>query len=192
MDDFTFGRTNGDASVPATSVKPNTALALLYALELHTLSGDHAQIARPFAGQPDRWWVAVDGEAQGIFTFKDALRLLLDGLPHVAVLHESKAEEDPAPWVGLNYQPWWSHRGTAIAWTAGFWTVCALLGWAFVCLISPFRFQKAAEILYWLSVAAVAIKLCAAEQVAAIRSQFTRLLRRSSPPAPIFAEREQA
>lgn len=172
-------------------------IGLLYAFELELLTRDYRKIATPYAGQSDAWWVAIDGEASEPVTFRNALRVLMDGTQEITILHESHGEDEAAPWTTIRYSPYWSRPSVAITWIVGFFAVCASLGWALIASITPRAFQGPAEIAYWVAVVLVTLHCAFPKQSSIVMRRLGALFQKrssncasnSSVPLILSAER---
>ncbi len=143
------------------------AVTALYWLELQTLKLDFRKLKQTNRSGVDSWWVSTGGKARGPCRFTEILKLVLDGAGTVAAVPESSANENPVPWRTISYQAWWSNPRTARLWTIAFWLTAAFFGWALVCLITPFSFQRPVEFAYWLLV------VCATIRTARLRGRLT-------------------
>lgn len=158
-EDTWFGRAM-NMTRPNESATRNRSIAVsaLYWFELKALELDYRRLKQSNPSKVDSWWASTGGEAQGPCRFIDILKLVLNGAGTVAAVPESSAHEDPTPWKTIAYKAWWSNPRTAWIWTIGFWLTAIFFGWAFVCAITPFAFQRPAEISYCLLIVCAAIR----------------------------------
>jgi hypothetical protein len=172
---------DGGITEPLTEApldKLSTPMALLYAFELETLNMDQAKITKPYRGRADQWWVSAAGATDGPVPFRTALKSLMNGAGEIAVLHDSAAQEEPAPWRAITYRPYWQRPSVATTWTIGFWASCAFAGWAVLCILAPRAVEAPLEILYWISALGFALTRLFPTQAAALGSKVRQLMKK--------------
>jgi hypothetical protein len=158
--------------------KLSTPMALLYAFELETLNMDQTRITKPYRGAADQWWVSAAGVTDGPVPFRTALKSLMNGAGEIAVLHDSAAQEDPAPWRAIAYRPYWLRPSVAITWTMGFWASSAFAGWAVLCILTPRAIEAPLEIVYWIFALGFALSRLFPKQAAALGSKVRQAMKK--------------
>jgi hypothetical protein len=193
MDDQTSTLSGSEAALQTetSSGKRNLALSSLYWLELQAVKFQTRAVEKTNPSKIDCWWASVDGSTQGPYCFAEIQHSLLQGFGTLSVLPEARSGEDSAPWQTVSYRPLWLQRPTALVWTASFWLLAAVLGWAFVCLLAPISIEGPVQLAYWIIVAIAAlVNAIPQEKMLAISNRLAALTsgsKRGSAAAPTVA-----
>ena len=150
---------------------------------LHWIEGQHLtfELRRLKADRQtdeDTWWFACGDASPCCCGFREILHAVLDGASPAAVVHASRASEEPVPWRSIHYRAWWSEPLTAKIWTVAFWSACLLFGWFLVCLITPLGAQTVGQVAYLLTVLGIAT---ARKPIAARLPNWAKSIRPRSP-----------
>ena len=114
------------------------AVKLLRSLELMGLRVSYSSLKKAYS--TDGWWILREDEVTGPHAFNEVLQLLIEGAGSLAVVHESLANEENAPWHPLSYNPKWMNPRAVFFWKIGLGALSGLLLFLLVRFLVPLQF----------------------------------------------------